>query len=88
MTWSLPTQTAQVTISSTDNFATIQGCQEVYLVTSVDCYIDFDQPAVTSRSFLLKANLAPARFVISGGSVQQVHVIGTSGTLYVMGMIR
>jgi hypothetical protein len=88
MAYSLPTQTAQIAIGSTDKSATLNGCQEVYLACDTDCYIDFDQPAVTSRSMHLKANLNPIRFVISGGSVQQVHVIGTTGTLYILGVIR
>ena len=78
------TETAQVSISSTDNYATVVGAQRVWLVASADCYIDFDQPAVTTRSLLLKANQVPAEFEFSGANISKIHVIGTSGTLYVL----
>lgn len=80
------TETAKVSVTTTDNYATFQGAQQLYLVTDADCFIDFDQPAVANRSLLLKANQAPVFFDLRGGSVGQVHAITASSTanLYIM----
>ncbi len=79
---------AQISVSTTDLSATATGggAQEVYLVASADCYVAFDTPATTTTGFLIKANLAPARIVFTGGSVNQVHAVTASGTatLYVL----
>lgn len=79
------TEHAQISVSTTDGFAKAgdsgAGAQEVYLNCAAnDCYVTFDTPATTTTGFLLKANLAPTRFVFSGGTVNQVHAITSSGT--------
>ncbi len=82
------TETAVIAVVATgDKFATLSsGAQKVYLVSDADCFIEFDQPAMASRSFLIKANQHPAEFEFSGGNVNKVHAITATGTanLYIL----
>lgn len=71
-------ETAKVAASATDNYATFQGAQAIHAIADGDCFIDFNTPAVTSRSFLLKANSEAHPFEFPGGNINTVHVI-TSG---------
>lgn len=68
--------------------STGSGVQKVVLRTSADCYVDFDRPATSYSSFLLKSTDDPFEFNFSGGSIMKVHAIGASGsgTLYILGI--
>lgn len=79
-------ETARIVVSGAAAFATFQGAQGIYLVSDTDCFVDFDQPAVTTRSMLLKANLQPVYIDFHGGSVMKVYGIttGAGGNLYVL----
>ena len=83
MTANLVSETAQIAATGTDKAATFSGAQQIYINCDGDCYIDFNQPAVTSRSQLLKANLAPTRYDFRGGSIMTVHAITSSGSVNV-----
>ncbi len=89
MAASSKTEVAKLSLSSVANFATFAGnVEEVYLSCDTDCYISFDEtvPVVTGHSLLLKKDLAPVRIVFNGGGVQKVWGIGTSGSLYILGV--
>jgi hypothetical protein len=93
-------ETMQLSFTNTgDNYQTFgldipplgigSGVQKIILRASADCYIDFDRPAATGSSMLIKAadgHLETLDF--SGGSVMTVHARGTSGsgTLYIVGI--
>jgi hypothetical protein len=80
-----PTETAQINANSTsDQYASFDsGVQQLYLTTSADVYIDFDTPAVTSRSLLLKANLQPVLFDLHGSNIRKLFARTGSSTAIV-----
>ena len=90
-----PVETQQVAFTSADKFATFGdvggggGVQAITLFSDQDCYVDFDTPAVSSRSFLLPATNSNGLFLdFHGASVQQIHVIRKTqnGNLYLIGV--
>lgn len=79
-------ETQTIALSSSDKSATFEGgISELYVTADTDCKIDFDT-ATDAGSFLIKANLSPLRIEFKMGFVSQVHAVGTSGTLYLIGV--
>ena len=76
-------ETAKVVATGTDNYATFSGAQIIHAIADGDCFIDFNTPAVTSRSFLMKANSEAHPFEVHGGSINTVHVITSGATVNV-----
>ena len=80
-------ETQTISLAATSKEATFEGgVQSVVLVADTDCYVDFDTPAMSQSSLLVKANQAPAQIHFPGASVQKVTAIGTSGILYILGI--
>lgn len=80
------TENAVVSLSSTANYATLEtGVKRVYLISTADCYISFDENvATTSTGFLVKANTFNGPFEFDGGGPNKVWGVGTSGNLHVL----
>ena len=84
---SLETQTISVSTTSGVIPATFEGgVQQVYLTTTADCNVSFDDPATTS-DLLIKANLQPVRISFGGANVQKIYAVSSgTGTLYILGV--
>lgn len=81
------TENAVIALTSSDKYATFDGgIQQAYLTCDTDCKVAFDQVAQSGSSLLIKANQAPIRISFGGANVKQVHAIGTSGNLYILGV--
>lgn len=74
--------------NTSDKEATFAGgCSGFYFSTTADVFVDFDQP-VDDGSFLIKANIAYPFFDFRNGSVNKIHVKGSSGSgnLHILGV--
>lgn len=81
-------ETQKMAVTAAANYATFEGgIQQAYLSSDADCFVDFDEVAMTS-SLLLKANQAPVRISFGGSNVQKVWAItsGGSANLYILGV--
>lgn len=76
-------------VNTSDQYQTFDGgIQKVYMVSDADVFIDFDRPASTTSSLLLKANMQPTEINFDRGTVMTVHAkTGTgSANVYLMGI--
>ncbi len=75
-------ETEQIAATTTSKAAGFEyGIQRCYIRADAECYIDFDQPAITSRSFLIDASVDhPAEFDFGKNSVKSVTAITGSST--------
>lgn len=67
--------------------ANLNGVKKVLLQSSVNCFVDFDQPVSTTQSFLLMGtNTSPAEVSGEMGLIDKIYVRGQSGsgTLYII----
>jgi hypothetical protein len=82
-------ETALVAASSVNNYATFDGgVNSVVLSSTVDCYVDFETPAATSRSLLVQADQAPFQIYFGKSTVKKVYAItgGGTGNLHILGI--
>ena len=70
----------KIVVTSSDKYEDFNNlCTGVYLISDTDCYINFNYPATTG-SFLVKANQF---YHMEKLGFNTLHVIGTSGNLYI-----
>lgn len=83
-------ETAQIAATTTAKAATFDGgCNKFLIRADADCYIDFDEVAVTSRSMLIKAAIDhPTEFNFGKNVVKKVWAITASSTanVYIVGI--
>lgn len=83
-------ETCKISATSTsDNYQTFEGgIKTLYVVADADVFIDFDRPASTSSSLLLKANTQPVELKFNNVGVTTVHAKTASSTanVYLLGV--
>lgn len=81
-------ETEQIAATSSSKAAEFEGgVQRVYITADADCYVDFDQPAVTSRSYLVDVSAGShLEFDFGKSSVKSVTAItgGGSANVYIV----
>jgi hypothetical protein len=69
------------TITSSDQTVDLQGTRTtISLTADTDCFVNFENSVTTTNRYLIKANTPVTVFNVMASTL---HVLGTSGNLYI-----